>query len=219
MAFPFMAIPAAISAASAIGGFLQKPQRVSIPDISAELARIRSYYETARQNAIANIKHEAGQMRGQAASNLAARGIYRAPVSENVFGRLREATGRDIATAEANIGVQSADAQSRALAALLGAQQQAQQFNAQAQAQRQAAIFGGLGSLGSALLQYGMNRPTTTGSPTAYPNVSPVSAQVPSQYALGVDSQNLFPAQTYGVPQYVPSQAAAQFATLFRRPV
>lgn len=186
MAFPFLAAGAALGAAGTIGSLLSKPQRMSVPDISAELARIRAYYDQASATARANLKQEAGEQRGLAASNLAARGIYSSPVSENVFGRMRDALGRDIATSEANIGVQSANAQANALGALMGAQQQASQFNAQQQAQRQAAIYGGLGSLGSSLLSFGLSRGGAPGaSPMNPPTGQPVGYGYGSAYPMG----------------------------------
>ena len=207
MAWPIYAA-LALQAAGTGASFFQKRPKMDVPDISAELARIRALYEQARQTAVANIKQEAGQARGLAASNLATRGIYRAPVSENVFGKMREAEGRDIATAEANIGVQSADAQARMLASLMGAQQQAQQYNLGLEQQRMAGLYQGLGSLGSALFSYGMNRPEVQ-QQGSYTRMQPNAAW--QNYGLGYAAptqsfnQNLIPGAM------VPSTAAAQF--------
>jgi hypothetical protein len=212
---PFTIGGLVLGAGGLAGSLLSKPKSVAVPDISAELARIQALYEQARQNAVANIKYEAGQTRAQAASNLASRGIYRAPVSENVFGKLRESTGRDIATTEANIGVQSADAQSRMLQALLGAQQQASQYNAQQQAQRLSSIYGGLGSLGSALFSYGMNKPGQTDGQGSYTRMQPDTAWQGFGLGYGAPSQNLVPPPQFGPMQ--PSPTAMQFASLFRR--
>lgn len=192
MAWPIYAATA-LQAAGTARSLLSKPKSISVPDISGELARIRAYYDQAAATARANLKQEAGEQRGLAASNLAARGIYSSPVSENVFGRMREALGRDIATSEANIGVQSANAQAQALGALLGANQQAQQFNAQQQAQRQAAIYGGLGSLGSSLLGFGLSG--MGGKPGASP-MNPMAGG-PVQFGYG----SSYPAGPWGGQQ------------------
>jgi len=134
-------------------------QRFQVPDISGELARVRALYEQARVQARANIKQEAAETRGQLAGNLATRGLLRAPVSENVFGRLREATSRDIATSEASIGAQEAGAISSLLSALLGARTQSQAGNVGLAQARTKDISGALGSVGGTLLNIGLNRP------------------------------------------------------------
>lgn len=145
------------TAAGLAGSLLSKPQRVSVPDIGAELARIRAYYDQAAAVARQGITQRAGEARGQTAANLAARGVYSSPVSENVFGKLESDKQRNLAESDSQIGLGSAQAQAQALGALFGAQQQAAQYNVAQQAQRQAAIYGGLGSLGSSLLGFGLS--------------------------------------------------------------
>ena len=145
------------TAAGLAGSLFSKPQRMNIPDIGAELARIRAYYDQAALVARQGITQRAGEARGQTAANLAARGVYSSPVSENSFGRLEAEKQRNLAESDASIGMGSAQAQAGALGTLFGANQQAQQYNAQQQAQRQAAIYGGLGSLGTSLLGFGLS--------------------------------------------------------------
>lgn len=171
MALPFAAIAGGLATAGGLAGsLLSRPRSVSVPDISAELARIRAYYDQAAAVARQGITQRAGESRGLQASNLAARGIYSSPVSENVFGKLESDKQRNLAESDATIGMESARAQSGALGTLFGAQQQAQQYNASQQAQRQAAIYGGLGSLGSTLLNFGLSSPgAAPGGPVGVP--------------------------------------------------
>ena len=177
------------------GSLFSKPKRVSVPDISAELARIRALYEEQARVAAANIKQMGAENLQALASNQASKGIYRAPVAAAGEQRVREATSRDIATSNAQIGAQSAGVQSEMLSRLLGAQQQAAQYNAEAQAQRQASIYGGLGSLGSALFSYGMQRPPAQQAGGFLPQQASLNAYSP----FASNTQNLI--QPWGMMQ------------------
>ena len=195
------------------GSLFSKPKRLQVPDISAELARIRALYEEQARVAAANIKQMGAENLQALASNQASKGIYRAPVAAAGEQKVREATSRDIATSNAQIGAQSAGVQSEMLSRLLGAQQQAAQYNAEAQAQRQAAIYGGLGSLGSALFSYGMQRPQV-GQTQAPQSLSPWW----SFNASGTQQSNLIAPQASFQPGAIPQFAAQpNLASLFRR--
>lgn len=154
---PMFLLGTGLQAGGAIGSLLSRPKKMEVPDIGAELARIRAYYDQAASVARQGITQRAGEARTQAASNLAARGIYSSPVSQNVFGRLEQERQRNLAESDSQIGLGSAQAQAGALGMLMGAQQQAQQYNNQLQAQRQAAIYGGLGQLGTSLMNFGLS--------------------------------------------------------------
>ena len=156
--------------------FGPKPKQ-KVPDISAELGRIRALYEQAKAAARANINAEAATGRQNLASNLATRGILRAPVSAAFGARLEDARLREIANAEGQLAGQEAGSLSQALAALIGAEQTAQQRNEEIRAAR----FGQLGALGSTLLQAGLaNRP---GVRTA-PGTAGASSVTPQGFAF-----------------------------------
>jgi len=146
------------SAGGLIGGlFGSKPKT---PDISGELARISGLFAQLRAQQEVNINRQAGQGRRAAASNLAARGIYRAPVSENVFGQLESDRLNSIATANAQLAGQEAATRSRLLESLLGIQIGADQRAAQVDAARTGQLTGLSSSILMALLQRGAGAPS-----------------------------------------------------------
>lgn len=169
----------ALSAGSLAAGFFNKGSRPKVPDISAELGRIRALYDQARTAARANINAEAATGRQNLASNLATRGILRAPVSAAFGARLEDFRLREIANAEGQIAGQEAGAMTNALAALIGAEQNAQERNAQINAQR----FGQLGALGSTLLMAGLNNRPGAGR-VAAPGVAGQSFTTPQGFAF-----------------------------------
>lgn len=159
-----------LSLGSAIGGgiggmFDSGPE---VPDISAYLAQIGGLFESARMQAHASINANYFDSRGQAASNLAARGTYRAPVAEHTFTKL--AGARDIALADSDSKLYAQEAQTRgaALGQIMGLNYQAQKDDAA----RSSALFGQLGSIGTSLLMAKMGQPGTT-TPNANPQSLP----------------------------------------------
>ena len=137
----------AISGGSLIGSLLNRP-KFDTPDISGELNNISALFSQLREQSRKNINYEAGQGRGLAASNLAARGVYSSPVSENVFGRLERDRLNAISNSEAEIGAREAQARASLLGQLLGINQQNQIMGNQANAN----LFGQFGGIGSSLL-------------------------------------------------------------------
>ena len=178
------------------GGFGGRKRR-SPPQINiqAELARIEAIYAKAGQAAIANIKREAGQARRATASNLAARGIYTSPVSENSFGALNEAMLASIGQAEGQIAGESASMQAQILQSL-AAQQQAQEYQEyQRREQARASMFAALGGLGTNLFVGALSRPATKRPgggfmPTGGPN--PINPRGGPLNAQGVPTTQFF---------------------------
>lgn len=117
-------------------------------DVTAELNKISAAFSQAREQARAAIREEAGQIRGQASANLAARGVLRSPVSQNTFGALNQARLRAVGASEAAFGVQEAQTRSRLFGSLAGLQFQQNQLDDQ----RRAGRFGLLGNLATTLL-------------------------------------------------------------------
>lgn len=159
---PFTAAAFALQAGTTAASFLQKPKRVEVPDVSAIMARIQALYAEYAKNAAANIQQMGAENLKASAADMASKGIYRAPVSAAIGQREREATQRAVATSNAQIGAQSAGAQSQMLGQLLEAQQGAGRYNAALDLARQQDIYKGLGSIGTSLLSYGMQRPDTS---------------------------------------------------------
>lgn len=153
-----------------IGGLFGGSRKVPVPDISAELARISGLFAQARQAAIATIEQRGQAERGLIASNLAARGILRSPVSEAVFARQREAIGQDIAAVSGQIAGQEGMASAQVLQGLMASTQRAQFANLQLEQQRAQAITGSLGAIGGALLSAGLNSQAGAGRPGALPS-------------------------------------------------
>lgn len=138
----------AVGAGTALyGAFNQK--RTQVPDIGAELARIRQLYAEARAQATQEAMRAGQELRGQAAQNLATRGILRSPVSENVFGKVTENTQREIGRATGQLALGEAQAMSGALGQLLQLNMAAQERRSQQDAARFGAIGGAVGSLGN----------------------------------------------------------------------
>ena len=112
-------------------------------DIGAELARLRGLFSGAESGAVAGVRRDAGQARGRAADNLAARGILRSGVSENVFQRVRDAELAEVGQVRSRFGIARAQAQSGLLQQLLGLRFRQEQQRGQ----RKAALFGTAGSI------------------------------------------------------------------------
>lgn len=157
-----------------IGGLFSKGPQT--PDISGELAKISGLFAQLRANNTANINYEAGQGRRLAASNLAARGIYRAPVSENTFNQLEGDRVRSIATSDAQLAGQEAGMRTTLLREMLGLNAAAQDRSAQIDATRTGQLTGLSASLLGAMLRahlggagggYSGGLPTTAYTPTA----------------------------------------------------
>lgn len=132
----------------------------TMPDISGELAKISSLFAQLRQNNTDNINYQAGQGRRAAASNLAARGIYRAPVSENTFNQLEGDRLRSIASSNASLAGQEAGLRSSLLNALLGYNLKANQLANQGTSQ----VIGSLGNIGGSLLLANLMKGRTAGT-------------------------------------------------------
>ena len=131
------------------GGLLGGGKKGRVPDISAEIARINALFERARAAQIASINRQAQLGRGAAASNLAARGVYSSPVSQNVFGGLEEARLGAIGEAEGRLAGQQAETEAKLLQALTGASID----DADRRDQARQGIFAALAGLGGSLLQ------------------------------------------------------------------
>lgn len=124
----------------------------SLPDISAELARISSLFEQARTSARAGINREAAQGRRSAASNLAVRGGYESPASEHTFGALEEGRLASIGQAEGQLAGQEAGMRAQLLNSLLGLRVGLEGEQRQRADSRRNALFGAGGSLLTTLL-------------------------------------------------------------------
>lgn len=164
MPFPLLPLAGLALGAGGLGYSIFGTSAPKAPDISDELRRIRDLFDQARAAAIQSINYEATQARGQATANLAARGTYRSPVAENVYGKLQESRLRAIGAAEGALAGQQAKTQADVLNQLLGYNLAGQQ----AGAQREAAIAGGLTSFGGSLLMpylWGREGSPTTRAP------------------------------------------------------
>ena len=136
-----------------LGGFFGGSKRKSI-DISAEIAKIKALYAENKQAAIAAINQEAARGRSATASNLAARGIYRSPVSEGTFNLLEDARLAAIGQASGRIAGEQAGVQAQLLQMLTGQGIQDQQLREQ----QRAALYGALAGLGGSLLAGGARK-------------------------------------------------------------
>lgn len=177
MAIP-LAVPIAMTAAPLVASFFQKKPKG--PDIGGELAKISALFAQMRAQAETNINRQAAQGRSASASNLAARGVYRAPVAEHTFNALEGERLNAIGSANAQLAGQEAGARSSLLSVLLGLNDQAQQRGQQANAAR----FGGITSIGANLLlaqllrggqpgAAGAAQTTAQNSPMQFPWASP----------------------------------------------
>lgn len=155
-------VGAALTAAGLIKSLVDSGGGGGSLDISGELSRIRGLFDQARTRALANVAEQTAQARSQTAANLAARGTYRAPVAENSFGLVTREGQRAAANVEGQIAGQEADALSGVLSSLLGVKVRQDELGMQ----RDAAVSGSLGGLGTALLLSGLNR-TAPQSPAA----------------------------------------------------
>lgn len=149
-----MAIGAIAAGAQLVGTGLSLYQafnqkRPQVPDISAEIARIRSLYAEAREQARQEVIRTGQDLRGQAAQGLATRGILRSPVSENVFGRIREETIRETGRQTGRIAEAEAGAIGGVLGQLLQLNMAAQERRSQQDAARWSAVAGAVGGLGN----------------------------------------------------------------------
>lgn len=119
-----------------------------VTDISAELAKISALFEKARAAGVAGVNRQAEKGRVSAASNLAARGVYRSPASQNTYDSIEAARLGGISDVEGQIAGQEAGTQSQLLQTLLGINVAERNRAAQAKAQR----FGALGGVGTNVL-------------------------------------------------------------------
>lgn len=159
------------SGGSLIGSFFSK--RPKAPDISGELNNLRALIDELRQSGLKAIDQDYGNQRGETASNLAARGVYRSPVSQNSFDRLNRARMAarssflgDLAGREASLRAgllgQLVDVNSKYN--MLGGQQEA------ARAGQLASLFSGLLQAG---LKYKMATPSSNGEAVSMPPSQP----------------------------------------------
>lgn len=163
MPLPGLAIAGgALAGGSLLGSILNRPN-YNTPDVGGELDKIAGLFAQLRANNTSNINYEAGQGRRTAASNLAGRGIYSSPVSQNTFNALEDSRLRSIATSDAQLAGQEAEARSGILRSLLGLNQQNQMMRNQANAN----IFGQVGGLGSSLLLTSLLSPAAAGGGAA----------------------------------------------------
>lgn len=189
------ALTAAGIGASLYGAMNQK--RPSVPDIGAEIARIRQLYAEARAQATQEAMRVGQDLRGQAAQGLATRGILRSPVSENVFGRIREETQREVGRQTGRLAEAEAGAIGGALGQLLQLNMAAQEKRAQQDAARWGAVAGGIGALGDVA----QNFQTPMEQPARFTPMAPqgqFSPMVPSpaaqQFTQGRTNQRLLAA-------------------------
>lgn len=165
--------------AGGLGLFGSKPKRQNV-DISAEMAKISALFDAQRKATTDAINYEAAQGRTAAASNLAARGIYRSPASQNTFSALDNNRVNAIAQALGQISGQEAQTQGGLLAKLLSMNNDnvnADYANAQA---GRSALFSQLGGLGSSLLLRGLGTPGSTVVPNASTSGYAPSTRSPS---------------------------------------
>lgn len=148
MAVPIAAIIGAASLGKGLYDAFNPPKGPGQIDISGELENIRALFAQARQAARAGIEETGGQQKRVAASDLAARGIFSSPVSENVFGEIRRNTAQQIAQSEGNLAGQEATTRAGLLQSLLGLRTQGDILRGQ----QDAARAGAFTSLGANLL-------------------------------------------------------------------
>lgn len=103
----------ALGAISTIGSLFIKSKSPSLPkvpeiDISKELAKIDKMYEEAQRGVRTGLLRDLGQARKKIASSLAARGIYRSPVSEVSYGNLERAYAGELAKRLADLRAKQA---------------------------------------------------------------------------------------------------------------
>jgi len=164
MALPLIPIALGLQAAG-LGVSLFGPggmfgSKAKGPDIGGELAKISELIARQRAAAQAQINFQSGEGRKQAATNLAARGVLRAPVSQLSFNALEQERIRSLANLEGQLAGQEAGLRTRLMESLLGATGQAQLL----EAQRTGALGGALGSIGGSLLSAGLMRGGATGA-------------------------------------------------------
>lgn len=165
-----------IVAGGLIGGALglmskkRKPPKPQQIDIGSELAMISEMYNQARAQQQELGARQLAQGLTQTSESLAGRGIYRSPVSQRALGETRKTYAMALSDALAKLSAEEVAKRAELSAAAkqynLGQQNQYNQLRyAQSQA-NQAALTGGLTSLGAALLMRGA-RPTATVPTTA----------------------------------------------------
>lgn len=154
-------ITTGLGIASIAGGLFGKKKKMPklvMPDISGELAKLDQLYaqqgELLKQSTMGDI----ARAQKQAASGLAARGIYSSPVSQKSLGEVSRAGLQALASGQAGLLGQQATARTSALNNLLGYQQAAQRANAEIALQKyaeDAATRQGLLGIGGGLLRRG----------------------------------------------------------------
>ena len=145
-----------LAGGSLLGGmFGKKRQRVQAPDIGGELSRIASLFEEARKAQVATVNEQSGQLRRTAASNLAARGIYSSPVSENTFNEIERGRLSAIGQGAGQLAGQEAGLRAELLQALLGQKLGIDLSEQTRRDQVRGGIFGALGGLLPLLLGMG----------------------------------------------------------------
>jgi len=164
---PLTAAAAAAMVANTVASFFQK--RPKAPDITGELNNLRALIDEQRQSGLKAIDEDYGNQRAETATNLATRGIYRSPVSQNSFDRLGKARASAKSSFLGDLAGREATLRAGLYSGLLSSQQAAEQLRAQ----QNAARFGQAGSLFSALLMASLNRQKpeeTSTDGTTFPN-------------------------------------------------
>lgn len=146
------------------------------PDISGELNKISALYQAQLAAAKAANAETARQQGSQARNNLAARGTYRSPVAENVFGEIRRSQSAADAQAAGQLAGAEAQMRGNLLAQLLGYDQQARGLAGQ---QRSALFSQGGGLLSSLLLASIMKNPAPLLAAVG-PGLAPSGGAAPS---------------------------------------
>ena len=140
---------------------------IQAPDISGELPKISALFEQARNASTASINRQAAQGRSPAANNLAARGIYSSPVSQNTFSQLEQGRLGAISDMTGRLASEEAGTRAQLLNSLLGLNFNAQQLNRQRSDATRNALFGGAGGLLQTFLLARMLNPGTAAASTA----------------------------------------------------
>ena len=180
---------AAFPSVLGFGGRRQAPQI----DINALLGQINARIEQAGEIAKQRAIRRAGQQRRGVASNLAARGVLRSPVSENVFGLQRQQTEDTLAGIDEQVLTAQARAAQSIIPGFTQAQMSQQRADAESENRRRAAFFGHLGAISSAVLQ---NRLQAARGRVNQPSVNVPNSQIQAAQrgTLQADPLNVFAA-------------------------
>jgi hypothetical protein len=174
-----------LAGAGLLGSFLQKSHS-GVPDISGELANLKSIFEGLRARAEAGITKASGQGRAQSAANMAARGTYSSPVAEHTFGRIEDNRINAIADSNAQLSGQEAQLRAGLLGHLLNMTTDANARKDAINAGRWGALtgiganlaMGGLGAMGS-----GGGTPSVSG-PLSWQDLLKQMQAQPSNYVM-----------------------------------